>query len=420
MAILFPINQPAKFFPWSRRDSGAARTLAQEIHMRDDFMFQFYDRSTSGAPRLNHRVVVLNALFEPIGEIEGTELDKQQIGDDYVYTGQIRGEQYAELGEKIYLGVLDANNNFYTQNYLIGGLFNNASTSFWALEEGSTISGGNLTYNGTFTASSATYLLPLKPGSQYTMIVDVGSSSGSALSTIKCGSTVGPEPLVLGVNTFTFTAASSEFSVEFASSGSGSISIASIDLMMVYEDVTPNWISAPFCVRDIESQMLLNGCAVNDYLNMYFVGTGFIPRIRINAEFVDAAPLQEIERAFLSNGTINNYYASTVTSQQLKIQWMPAYLVNFMSVVFLLDSTVVDGQPYSLVEEIQVQESAEAPKIKGYSITLAPKEQSIGFKRVVNDPSDASCTITSGAYQNQYTGEIYQQQQTDENYYAQN
>lgn len=418
--IHFPIKQPLKMYSWNSRTEASSQR-SQLIHLRDDFMFQFYDIATTGVIRTAHRCVILNAAFTPIGEIDGTDLDEQQLGDSYVYTGQFRGEDHAEVNEKLYLAVVDANNNYYSQNYLQGGGFY-GSEDLWTLSGGATITVNGLVAStgGPSFSGSAVYNLPLKIGSSYSGVITVTSISGGGGGGLKNGATVIQALSAEAAYSFTFTATSETLSVGFGWLGAGTIIVGAITLTMDLADVIPQHISTPFCVKDINDYKLLAGCSVNDYFNMFFADTNFIPRVRVFSEFRDVEPTQDIERELLTNGTINNYYASSISNVEFRIDLMPAYLVNFITTVFLLDNVIIDNVSYVLSDDINVVQNENSPFVKGYIVRLAQVEFAVGYKRVVTDPSGAICLIPTGGYANQYTDEIYQQQQTDETYYPQN
>lgn len=411
MAIFFPITQPIKFYTWNDRLISRAQ-LKQVVNLRDQGMYQFNDPSLQF-----HRVIVLNALFEPVGEITD-DLDIQQIGIKWVYTVQVQWDDFIDEGERAYVGVVDANVNKYMQNYMPNGDF--ATDENWSYEGAITIDTGNEQMEfdtGSTTTDTAGYDLPLKVGSEYSTTITVGQITGGASATLKNGTTtIGA--LSVGSNSFTFTATDDEYNIEFSSTGDGTVYVTNVTNKMSYADITPEWISTPFCMDDLDlTHTLIHGCANNDVFGMYFESTGFVPRVRVISEIRDSAPIQEVERSYLTDGTINVPYVQHVAQRQLRVQWMPAYLVNFMSIAFYLDAAFVDNVQYSISEEMQVQEDDSAPDIKAYIIPIALTDNAVSFKRVVNDPDDASCSIPLGGYRQKYTQENYLQKVTNEQYY---
>lgn len=155
---------------------------------------------------------------------------------------------------------------------------------------------------------------------------------------------------------------------------------------------------------------------------MYFETTGFIPRVRVRAQLDDAAPIQEVERAYLTNGRTLNHYVQHVDIKELRIDWLPSYLVNFLSVLPYFDHFYVDNEAYSLADDVEVQEDDNAPHLKAFIMMITPRTNGVSYKRIVNDPDANDCQLaftSSATYTQQGTGEAYTQQGTAEEYQAQ-
>lgn len=413
MAIFFPPEVPIKFYPWTQRTT-AAEVNDQVVHFRDKGMFQFYDPEFT-----THRVVVLNSSFVPIAEIVSPELSIDTIGGNEVYTFEANWDDFADVGSRLYITVVDANTNKFVQNYVTDGDF--ATSDSWAWEGGSiSIAAGNLTFStGSGDAVTVSHSATLKIGSEYTFNVQVTSNTGGVTAGFYNGAAL-IDSFTVGANTFTFTATDTSFSLQFAILGAGSMVVDFVSGKMAFEGVTPEWISAPFCLQDVENSMtLLHGCANNDYFNMYFETTGFVPRIRVQAQLYDVAPIQEVERSFLTNGRTSNHYVQHVSSKELRVNWVPAYLVNFMGVLFYLDHSYVDNETYSLAEDIEVVEDENAPEIKAFTARITPRTNGVSFKRIVNDPDAGGCEVETSGYVQQGTSESYVMQGSGEPYYPQ-
>lgn len=408
MAIIFPIEQPIKF---TQSEVESAAIIRQVVHLRDEGMYQFYDPLYS-----QHRVIILDDEFTPTYEIDLTD-SIEYINNNYVYTPEINWSTVSSVGDRVYVGVVDANSNKYMQNYMPNGGF--ASSDLWTYGEKIGIASNQMTFTSTAgsQSDSATFSLPLRVGSGYTVTIDIDSISGTNQCVFKNGSTTIGTASV-GDNTFAFTAVENDLVLSFSSLDAGNVVVNEMTCKMDYEDVVPEFISSPFCVKDVESTMsIIHGCSNNDYFNMYFASTGFTPRLRVFSEIYDTTPIQDVSRAYLSNGRIRNYYARHISAREVRIEWLPAYLINFMSIVFLLDQSYIDNEAYDLVEDVTVVADASSPEIKAYNLTVARRLSAASYKRVVNDPDENACIIPLGAYVNRYTEEIYVQRQTDENYY---
>lgn len=417
MSIFFPPEQPIKFFPWAKRLT-ALDVQAQVVHFRDKGMFQMSDPAFA-----TNRVFVLNAAFTPVAEITPPEMDIQTIWANNVYTWEVSWDDHADVGERLFIAVVDANTNKYIQNYVVNSSFDTLGQGWAQDTESITIGSGFMTFTTVSgDTGAAVYNLPVFIGKDYTFNVSVFSNTGGVAAGFYNGATL-IDSLSVGDNTFTFTATDTEVSIEFALIGAGTMQISSVEGKMAYEDVQPEWISAPFCLKDIaDTSTLIHGCGNNDYFNMYFETTGFIPRLRVRAQLDDTAPIQEVERAFLTNGKTNNHYVQHVSLKELRIDWFPSYLVNFLAIAPYLDHFYVDNEPYSLAEDIEVQEDADAPQIKAIVMMVTPKTSGVSFKRVVNDPDTNECALPisdGGAYTQQGTGEVYTQQGTGDTYFAQ-
>ncbi len=411
--IKFPPVLPIKYFPWVKRITEASRTASQLAHIRDEGMFQVQDPTY-----LTHRVLVLDSSFAALGEITGDDFDAQVINTERVITYAVDYSDYASAGDTIYIGIVDANTNKYMQNFMPNGTL--ASSEFWESSERLTIASNEMTWAAVGAVNEVIdYSLPIKVGAGYTMTVTVESKDASVTMTMRNGATT-LGTCSVGLNTFSFTATEDSIKLAFSSSTDGEVVISLFTNIMDYEDVTPEWVSSPFCVKDVESSTsLIYGCAVNDYYGLYFASTGLIPKLRVKAELLDDDSVQEVETMYSSAGSIENYYASNIVGYRLRVDWLPSYLVHFMKVVFLLDQSRVDDVVFKQIEPTQVINDQNAEEIKAYSVMLTPVTNGLTFKRITTDPDTADCQVDSGAYTNAYFGEDYTQQGTQTPYYSQ-
>lgn len=414
MAIFYPAESPVKFFNWSDRMSKAAEYESLGVHYLDDFHFQFWDLNYD-----SNRVILMDSTFTAVKELTGSELTIQTINNRSVYTGIFNWNSDFSEGDQVYIAVVDANDNIFFQNFLPNGDFE--STDFWTLGSDLNITSSYLVFNGSAT-STALYDNPIKQSVGYSIRVVYTNASGTITVNVKNGATTIASEVVSGMLGFidaTFTSVSDELSIEFVPTGSASVRIQNITLTMDYEFLVPQWISAPFCVSNRSNDMLIHCCANNDYFKTYYETTGYIPRVRISGELRDIAPNQEIEQFNSTSGNIVNYFVENLVQQELRIDWFPAYLVNFLSIVFYMDNGALDNVSYRAVERPETTAEDQLPDQLQMLIRIAQRENAVGFKRIVNDPSLATCTITTGGYQSQNTLEFYTSQNTGEIYYPQ-
>lgn len=393
MAIVIPDTQPVRFYPWDKRSTVVALLPQQPVDVLDEGMYQFYDDDYDWGHADKHRIVVLDSDFAPLGEITPEQLT---VGTNRVYTVTVPFEDY-EDEVIIHIGLLDANTNRFNQNYIVDGDFT-AASSAWVLTGDTAYSGGSLVTAGTNMSGTATYQLPLLVGVTYDVVVTLSSISGFGEGTVKNGATVLQTMTAPTLSySFSFTATSSTLSMEFLWLGLGTLNVDSIAMTADYTTVTPQRVSSPFCIKNILSEtVLIHGCASNDHFGLFFVGTGFVPRVRVKADINDKSPLQEVQRNYMPTGRVKTPYVQRVSLQELRIDWCPAYLINFITSVLYLDRAYVDNEGYTLADEINVVESSDAPEIKAYNATIVRRDSGVTFKRIINDPDTSDCPLEVG------------------------
>lgn len=422
MAIFFPSESPIKWFEYDDRLTKAAKYEECPVHLYDDGMFQFWD-ATYGT----HRVVVFDDTFTQLGELASGEFDFVTVGSKNVGTIDIAWNDYFAEKELGYLGIIDANDNYYYANFLPNGDF--ATTSLWTLDAGLSIAGGSLSYSGTDSTADATYDNPLTASKQYTVTVNIENVAfvGVGVLTVQVfhnGTnqgeiSFGESPGDSGTLTATFTTVATDLVIRVVASGTASCDITSVQTTVLATQSVVKWVSAPFCVQNLDGDFLIHGCAVNDYFNTFYSTTGYIPRLRVPAEFRDVPPEQSVEQYISTGGVAVNYFVESVFQQELRVDWIPAYLVNFLATVFYLDFGAIDNVPYRPIEEPSATTEEEASDIVQMTIRLVKQNNAAGFKQIINDPSTANCEVTTGAYVSQNDGTQYTQQGTGEIYYPQ-
>lgn len=422
MAIFFPPEAPIKFFRYADRSTKAAVYELTRVHFRDDGHFQFWDPLQT-----TNRVLVLDETFTILGELTGTEINMTTIGSVNVTTFHIAWQDYFSEGDKGYLAVLDANNNYYFHNFLPNGSFTSGDN--WTLEADITITGGNLVFNAAGAVTrTATYGLPLKNPAEYTVEIDYQHNAGTTTFKFYNGSGVeinenitSGEPS--GTLSATFTTDDDEISLEFSCTAAAGVTISEVRISMSAADTVPDWISAPFCIQDLETKALIHGTSASNVFNQYFTGLSdsftYIPRLRVNSEMRDIAPEQEIESIEGTDGNFLNHYVKNKNVKEFRIDWLPAYLIGFLSTVFFYDWSAIDNEGFRLNDTVDIQSDENDPNIAGVICQLVDTDRGLSFKRVINDPTTAEVNVTTGAYVNQLTGQQYTQQQGSEAYYPQ-
>lgn len=418
MAIFFPPEVPVKWYKWADR-AIAAEYDCQYVDEFDTSMYQVTDVNFN-----SHRLLILDNDYAILGEATGDDLDIRTIGSNNVHTFTVDWSDYfSTTPTRGFLAIVDANINKYAQNYLPSG--DMADNEAWTLHPGITIGSGVMTFTGTSSTAQAINDTPLFSGKGYTYSFTIDSISGSGIGSVKImqGSTTITTQLNTGTYTGTFTSDGTDFIIEFgAAVGSATIVVDDVNIYMDFDDVVPEWISAPFCIdtiADNSSWKRIHGCANNDYFNMYFETTGFIPSVRVPAEIRETKPKQDVEQLLATSGNIINHYVRHVSQFQLRVDWIPGYLVGFMSLVFYLDKSYVDNVSYTATEEPEVLEDQNAPYLKAFNIPIGLRANGVSFKRIVNDPDANECLLPTGTYKNQLTQEEYTSQNNAEKYYQQ-
>ena len=413
MAIVFPDILPIEWFPWAKRLTDGAKSPSQLVHVRDIGSFQFNDATYD-----SHRVVVLDSTRTPTSEI--ATIATATIDSKNVTTFTVDYNDVSEVGDTIYLGIADANFNRFMQNYLPNGDFavSTPSSDFFDLSGGVTITGGDMVFNDTDTTATATHDLPLFVGKEYIISGNISSITGTGTMAVKNGATTITTRSTTGTFGATFTATDSELSFLFTATGAATVTVNWLDIELVATSVLPDWISSPFCVKDIENTTsLIHGCANNDYFACYFETTSLKPILRVKKELYPADSVQDTETTLLTDGSVNNHFVQNQAIFNLRTDWLPAYVTHFFKTVFYLDASYVDNVRYNLFEEVRTIEDTNAPRLKAFECKIFKKDGGMTFKRIFNDPSVADCEIESGAYYNSYFGEDYTRSGTTDKYY---
>ena len=92
----------------------------------------------------------------------------------------------------------------------------------------------------------------------------------------------------------------------------------------------------------------LEGCNGNDAFGFKFVGSGFIPGIRVKRRFFRAEYQSDIEKYRYASGDSKVTFADVRKVKTLRAEGLPEYVFDFLSLLVYFDSFFIDSVPYEL------------------------------------------------------------------------
>jgi hypothetical protein len=92
----------------------------------------------------------------------------------------------------------------------------------------------------------------------------------------------------------------------------------------------------------------LEGCNADDSFGFKFLGSGFIPGIRVNHRFFRAAYEADVERYRYANGDRGVSFADVTKVKTLRLEQQPEYVYDFLSILVWFDSFFINTIPYEL------------------------------------------------------------------------
>lgn len=253
-----------------------------------------------------------------------------------------------------YIGIADECDNTCSQLFLAGQDF--FQESFWTQQE----IGGVLTLASqewTYTSAGAglaglTNISSICPGKTYIVSYKIKNVTGTIDITIAAGSTAGTTRTADGTYTDTIISNGAVFSIGFLSSTAATATIYDLTVTGIDAELVTNHTSNRFLYTDSFpcSHMLTAVCNENS-LGMGFVGTGFIPRARIESKgFVSSYPQSRVRtRTSLGEKRID-YFESDKTFR-LKVLHQPEHILDFLAVMVGCDHWYIDGTEFFFAEE---------------------------------------------------------------------
>lgn len=109
--------------------------------------------------------------------------------------------------------------------------------------------------------------------------------------------------------------------------------------------------SAPFKLGTFPCTLLLNISNDNDAFDFVFVGSGFAPRIRLDATIRNSKYPATREIIETASGSKQIYFGRQRKEKELATEGMPEYVHDFLSLMFVADHLFIDGIEYNVEDD---------------------------------------------------------------------
>ena len=280
--------------------------------------------------------------------------DYYQVNENYLTVG-FDLSQHESLTGCYRIAYSDECDNVCGQFRVSNGYF--TTDSDWTLLAGASInvSQNNLEFDkADATPPRATSATLFCENKEYYVEFKINSITGGAVV-----AQLGNSALVTGdaVGVFSGTVTSTS-GTEFSISLSGGSPIeAVVDYVIVRfsdtQDPKITDVSNELTIGDYVSEspcdtVKLEGCNGNDSFGFKFVGSGFIPGIRVERRFFRAEYQSDIEKYRYASGDSKVTFADVRKVKTLRLEKQPEYVFDFLSLLVYFDSLFIDSVPYEL------------------------------------------------------------------------
>lgn len=109
--------------------------------------------------------------------------------------------------------------------------------------------------------------------------------------------------------------------------------------------------SAPIKLGTHACTLLLNISNDNNMADFVFVGSGFAPRIRIDATIRNSKYPSDREIIETSSGIKQVYFGRQRKEKELATEGVPEYVHDFLSLMFIADHVFIDGNEYNIEDD---------------------------------------------------------------------
>lgn len=249
------------------------------------------------------------------------------------------------------------------------------------------VSGHSLSQDNVFINYSSTYsvtivVTQIVSGGSFT--VSFGSTVIATISTVGTHIVTGTPEVSLGI---TITLVASVGAIIIDSIIATSISV---------EDYICDYTSNTFKLSDYScacpETLLINACNDEDGLGFVFNGSGFTPRLRLQAKLKQAKyPSQRIVEED-SNGTKRVIYFNGKKAKNLVADLLPEYIHDFLRTLGGYDRFYINGVDY-FVEDDEYNVTYDDSQDNVGSITLLVSEKTQLIRNVNCDAIENSCAL---------------------------
>ena len=352
------------------------------------------------------------------------------INDNPIFTGNYMTFKTAmedyDLPDGCYrFGLIDPCENDNNQNEICNPEFTNdtcwvpdSELSGWTINT----STGKAEYSegGAASHGFVNTSTNLGQGLTYTIIWQLNSISGDARARVSIGNQLGTWRTTPG--TYVDTITCNDLGVlggnliligETITPGAATIVVDFVTLSIATSDIIANEFSVPFRLSQVPDEggcwYLLEGCNGSDQFDFEFTVSGFNPFIRLTGELAWAQPEIDGEIFRLNSGRSIIPYWDRVWKEELRLDPVPAYVHQFLSILVAFDNFFVNGNKYVPSEAAyQTPGAQNDPKQEATAVMLI--EKSTQKVRKVNcNGINATCVArVTGTYKEFEDGEIFQ------------
>jgi hypothetical protein len=352
------------------------------------------------------------------------------INDNPIFTGNYMTfktalEDYSLPDGCYRFGLIDPCENDNNQNEICNPNFDNetcwvadSELSGWVVDTGT----GKADYSES-AATSHTFVntsTNLGQGLTYVITWKLDSVAGDVRARVSIGNQVGAWRTTPG--TYVDTITCNDLGVlgdkliligETVSPGFSSMEVDFVRMSIATEDIVANELSVPFRLSQVPDEggcwYLLEGCNGSDQFDFEFSVSGFNPFIRLTGELAWATPEIDGEVFRLNSGRSIVPYWDRVWKEELRLDQVPAYVHQFLSILVAFDNFFINGNKYAPSEAAyQTPGPLNDPKQEATAVLLI--EKSTQKVRKVNcNGINATCVArVTGTYKEFEDGEIFQ------------
>lgn len=201
-------------------------------------------------------------------------------------------------------------------------------------------------FDNTGTGDITSFVTELKIGNTYLITIDAMSDDADGFLRVYCG-TAFYDFTVSGESAGIICAGNTTFKIEAHLESATYIRLWGFTLTLSNINETEfDYESHAFKIGENECTHLLNLSNDDDGMGFVFTGANFAPQVRVESVLKNSVP-EFIKENYHDNlGKKQNYYGEYRKHLILHIDYIPAWLFDFISLCFIADHFFIDGEEY--------------------------------------------------------------------------